>query len=86
MMCRRAGSDVRLATVCDRPACRENMQEVRALVSERPIEAGTSAGAETALGTGGISGVGFSEVHVQSRLLIGDVFARRRCYSCGKRR
>ena len=42
------------------------------------IKPSTSAGAETRFCCGGLTGVGSTEVHVQLRLLISDVFAGHR--------
>ncbi len=61
----------------------------RALLGGQPgisIEPSTGAGAEAGLGGGGFAGVGSAVVHVQLRLLIGDVFAGHGEVSSGQLR
>ena len=61
----------------------------RPLLGRHPgigIEPRAGAGAEASLGRGGLAGVGSTEVHVQLRLLIGDVSAGHRGISSGELR
>jgi transposase len=52
-----------------------NTMRVPVRATHRFIEPRSRAGAEAGFGRGGLAGVGSMEVHVQLRLLIGDVFA-----------